>query len=740
MTAHQLQIDPRAAERILARVLQHHIAAPERLTVSEWADKYRVLADKSAVRKGKWETDYSPHLRAVMDAFSDPTVQHISIMKPTQCGGTEAVINMMLYAVDCAPGDVFWVWANKENAEEFGQERLLPNIKACDRISHYLSGAKHDETKRNIILTHMTFRFRGSPQHSKAEQNLESWPARYIANDELDRCSLNTPEIMEARTSGYPTTKKLIDLGSPEMEDQGIDAQVKNSAGGGLYFWTPCPFCKVHFVRNFDMVHWEGGSKAKWEVVKDEAWLRCPSCDKKIDGWQNRDMMRAGVWAPDWDETKPIEKNPLPTQERIDECLHAKHVGFRIGEFSDPHAVNAFGDVAASFLRHKCFLGPTQSWTNKVRGRPWSIKGERAQESDLRKLCVPVELGGYKMGTVPPGVMFLETAIDVQRKEAWVRVRGWGLGGGESWLIDVYRVPIANGDLTALDKFVGRRYPLADRWCDHNGEVPQRVEGVQPMMRSCLTCIDSGNTNDDIDVYSWVLRHGGAKRNVFAVKGQPGTGNQNTRSYWKTELETMPGGRPIPGGGTLALINVNTMHWKKWVISRTSPKRDMDQGLDGGLEAVSDDETIGGVEEPGEIRGQMGYCLWRFPEAVYELGRHEEATSAWQMERYFRQITSEELIEKTVDGVPKRYWRLRPGGGRQNHLFDCECYGAAVLALRSMWGRDLTRAYGVTTGAEKAANTQPVAPQGPPEPVSPQSMPQKRPTGPQPSFMRHLRG
>lgn len=735
-----MNLDPHAAEQILAKVFRQHIAAPERLTVSQWADKYRYLADKSAVRKGPWVTDYSPHLRDVMDAFSDPVVRHISIMKPTQCGGTESVINMVLYAIDCSPGDMFWVWANKENAEEFGQERLMPNIKACDRTSGYVSGAKHDETKRNIILSHMTIRFRGAPIHMKAEQNLESWPAKYIANDELDRCAPDTPDIMASRVSAYPTTSKRIDLGSPGAEDQGIDAQVRQAAGGGLYFWVPCPHCGVYFVRNFEMVHWEGGGKAKWEHVKETAWLRCPTCDGKLEGHQNRTLMQKGKWAPDWDETRPIAQNPLPSQARIDECLHANHVGFRIGEFSDPFALNCYGDVAAKFVQNHC--QPTEPWTTRMRGRPWSVRGERVQESELKKLCIPIELGGYRMSTVPPGVLYLETAIDVQHKEAWVRVRGWGRLGGESWLVHTERVPILGGDLRALDKCVGWRFPLAKNWCDHNGEAPERVDWQTPTMRSCLTCVDSGNTNDDIDVYSWVLRHGGAKRNVFAVKGQPGTANQSSRSQWKTELTSLPSGKPVPGGGLLVLVNVNTMHWKKWVLSRVNEKATVESDLGGDIDAISDDED---AQIATNDRGLIGYCVWRFPESTYEPGRPDEQTSAWQLDRYFRQLMSEEFVEVEKNGKKVRRWMLRAGSGRQNHFFDAECYGAACVALRSRWGSDLTRAFGVSTNDSKPILSRSEESKPIPEPATlPQAAqnvgkPKMRPV-PQPGFLRHLRG
>ena len=66
----------------------------ERLTVSEWAAKYRVLPDGNAI-PGPWSNSVTPYLVEIMDAFSDDTVEEIVFVKPTQVGGTSAMENML---------------------------------------------------------------------------------------------------------------------------------------------------------------------------------------------------------------------------------------------------------------------------------------------------------------------------------------------------------------------------------------------------------------------------------------------------------------------------------------------------------------------------------------------------------------------------------------------------------------------------------------------------------------------
>ena len=71
---------------------------PERYTVSEWADKYRVLTNISA-EPGRWRTARTPYLKEPMDKFTDPLIESISLCFGAQIGKTEAELNMIGYAL-----------------------------------------------------------------------------------------------------------------------------------------------------------------------------------------------------------------------------------------------------------------------------------------------------------------------------------------------------------------------------------------------------------------------------------------------------------------------------------------------------------------------------------------------------------------------------------------------------------------------------------------------------------------
>jgi phage terminase large subunit GpA-like protein len=72
---------------------------PENLSVSKWADRYRILDDKTSAEPGQWKTDRTPYLQGIMDAFNDPDIEEIIFVKCTQVGGTECASNLIGYII-----------------------------------------------------------------------------------------------------------------------------------------------------------------------------------------------------------------------------------------------------------------------------------------------------------------------------------------------------------------------------------------------------------------------------------------------------------------------------------------------------------------------------------------------------------------------------------------------------------------------------------------------------------------
>ena len=65
------------------------------LTVSEWADKHRVLSSKAASEPGRWRTSRTPYLREIMDCLSPMSpIERVVFMKggPSRSGSRRRVV------------------------------------------------------------------------------------------------------------------------------------------------------------------------------------------------------------------------------------------------------------------------------------------------------------------------------------------------------------------------------------------------------------------------------------------------------------------------------------------------------------------------------------------------------------------------------------------------------------------------------------------------------------------------
>ena len=107
---------------------------PETLTVSEWAEKYRMLDSKSSAIPGKWNNEVTPYLVGIMDEFNNYETEKIIFVKPTQVGGTESLQNMVGYIVMQEPAPTMIVYPTEMLAKSVSENRLQVMFKTSPEL------------------------------------------------------------------------------------------------------------------------------------------------------------------------------------------------------------------------------------------------------------------------------------------------------------------------------------------------------------------------------------------------------------------------------------------------------------------------------------------------------------------------------------------------------------------------------------------------------------------------------
>ena len=82
----------------------------------------------TSAEPGQWRNSRTPYLRGIMNAFSDPLIEEITVMASTQIGKTEGMYNMLGYAIDQDAGPALLVLPRKEDAKSISYNRVKPML------------------------------------------------------------------------------------------------------------------------------------------------------------------------------------------------------------------------------------------------------------------------------------------------------------------------------------------------------------------------------------------------------------------------------------------------------------------------------------------------------------------------------------------------------------------------------------------------------------------------------------
>ncbi len=98
----------------------HAVAPRKPMTVSEWADRHRVLSSKGSALAGRWVTARNPLLREPMDCFSARSpVREVVCLFPIQFGKSEFETNVLGYTMCENPGPIMVTLPGEVSMDKF---------------------------------------------------------------------------------------------------------------------------------------------------------------------------------------------------------------------------------------------------------------------------------------------------------------------------------------------------------------------------------------------------------------------------------------------------------------------------------------------------------------------------------------------------------------------------------------------------------------------------------------------
>lgn len=491
------------------------LAPDPTLTVSQWADRHRVLSSRAASEAGPYRTARTPYMRAIMDALSPSSpAQRVVLMKAAQVGATEAGNNWIGFAMHRAPGPFLAVQPTVDLAKRLSQQRIDPLIEESPELRTLVMPSRSRDSGNTILGK----RFPGGQlilTGANSAVGLRSMPARWVFLDEVDAYPGDIEgegdpiALAEARTISFGHRSKMFLASTPTIKGLSrIEREYEMS--DQRRYHVPCPHCGGLQWLKFERLRWEKGRPETARYI-------CEHCDEPIAERHKTAMM---------DEANGACWMPTADPETLANAQAAGVVGFHISGLYSPLGWLSWEEIARSWEQAVGNDAAMKTLKNTVLGETWQ---ERGEAPDWQRLYERRE--NWQLGQAPEGVLVLTGGADVQRDRIEIDIWGWGRSL-RSWLVDHV---VLEGDTARpeiwndLTEFLNTTWP-------HDGGANMALARM---------AIDTGDGVTTDAVYSWVRSVG--RGQVIAIKGVAGF-DRSTPVDGPTYVETTEAGRKLRRG------------------------------------------------------------------------------------------------------------------------------------------------------------------------------------------------
>lgn len=452
---------------------------PERLSLSEWAERHYYLSAESSAEPGRFRP-YA-YQRGIMDAVTDPNIEQVTLIKSARVGFTKILNAVVGYYMVQDPCPILVVQPTVEDAEGYSKEEIAPMVRDCPSIARLFTSGGKAKTSADTILHKIFPGGSISMVGANSGRGFRRVSRKIVLFDEVDGYPLSAgtegdPIRLGTMRTQFYWDRKIL-LGSTPTTSGKSRIWEAFVAGDQRYYHVPCPHCGHYDRLVFRREETHPGHFMTWpEGHPERAHFVCSDCGCAIEHASKREMVDAGEWRS--------------TTET------ARHASFHIwaGYSLSPNA--QWGQLAKEY--DECNAAGAEklkTFVNTVLGETFQERGDAPEWERLYN-----RREDYRPGTVPDGVQLLTAGVDVQKDRLVFEVVGWG-AGAESWSIDHGEL---HGD-TSDDA----------TWRQLDALLARSFEGPSGEHRIAMLAVDSGYQTQV--VYSWARKYPLSR--VIAVKG-----------------------------------------------------------------------------------------------------------------------------------------------------------------------------------------------------------------------------
>ena len=515
---------------LFQRVIKKSLAIPEPLTVSQWAERYRILDDSSNI-SGKWSNEITPYLAEIMDSFNDPGIREIYFCKSTQVGGTEALINILGYLLMNSPSPTMIVYPNDDLAKDVSNGRLKPAFSLIPEIRRIFLENKSKELR--LKFRPMTIYLRGALSPAK----LASVAIKYLFFDEIDKMGgaskkeASPYSLAMERIKTYKSQSKVYACSTPTLKDNYI-WRLHENADEVRHYFVPCPHCGEMIELKWKQILYDEDPEKKmspYDRAKTAQYV-CQECGCVIRDSDKPHMLRNGQW-------KAVQKrgNGKP-----------KTVGFWINSLYS--IFTTWSEIAEEFLKSKDNPDDLQNFVNSWLAEPWEDTKLKTNADLVMERQTEEE--EY---VVPEWAKLLTAGVDVQENCLYWSIRAWGnyttsqnIAHGQAFSFrEVERImnlkyAMQDGtemivNLALIDS--GNDADAVYDFCADNSDWAMPCKGASNPMRSNFTISKINKSDSKAYGANLVIVDGGKYKDMIAGRMRRENGEGSWMVYKGCDLE-----------------------------------------------------------------------------------------------------------------------------------------------------------------------------------------------------------
>jgi phage terminase large subunit GpA-like protein len=386
---------------------------PFYIHAGEWAANCRRITRAESSEPGNFDYKKTPFMKPIYEAVESGKYRRVVIACGAQNSKTETCLNILGHRLDTKPVPSVIVLPSKDLSKTFSKKRvskLIENSTLKEKCSY-----KNDNVFEKVVNGHfLSFAWSTSPT------TMCSSPYGFALLDELDRFEADSRgegdpvTLVEARGTTFPDFIMICNS-TPTIEDtSAIAREFEKGTKQRLHF--VCLNCKQAFLPILENLKWE----------RDQPWtahLLCPHCEHKMYDKDRTTLIENYVYLSD---SQTYENSFV--QGTLPDLTVAS---FWIYGLASPW--KSFVDRATLFYEaaKKKDQFEIQAVVNTAFGQLFRIKTEKPDVENV--FACKLDYGNSQ---IPQGVQALLASVDVQKDRFYYVVRGYALGGQESWLIE----------------------------------------------------------------------------------------------------------------------------------------------------------------------------------------------------------------------------------------------------------------------------------------------------------------